>query len=66
MPQQTDQQLPEGANALIALARVAHRDGSRSVEQSAVDRLARDYGIGLHFNCSESVDRELGEIGGKK
>ena len=31
----TNNELPEGASALIALARIAHRDGNRKLEQSA-------------------------------
>ncbi len=51
--------LPEGVSALIALVRVAHRDGNRPLEQSARDRLARDYGMSINFPCVESVDRDL-------
>lgn len=51
--------LPDGASTLIALARIAHREGNRSLEQSALDKLAREYGINVRFTCVESVDRDL-------
>ena len=59
MPTSTKNDLPEGASALIALARVAHREGDRPLEQSARDRLARDYGMSVNFKCVESVDQDL-------
>lgn len=59
MPTTVENELPEGASALIALARVAHRDGNRQLEQVAVDKLARDYGIGISFQCVQSVNRDL-------
>jgi hypothetical protein len=59
MPVKTAPELPEGASALIALARVAHRDGNRQLERAAVDKLSRDYGIEVRFPCVESVDRDL-------
>lgn len=52
-------ELPDDATSLIALARVAHRDGNRGIEQAAVDKLVREFGIEIHFPCSESVDRDL-------
>lgn len=61
----TENKLPDGATALIALARVAHRDGNRPLEQSVRDKLAREYGLTLGFTCSESVDREL-QAGGRR
>lgn len=63
MPTKVEQQLPDGVSALIALARVAHRDGDRQLEQSATDKLAREYGIGLCFKCTESVERDLRRTG---
>ncbi len=66
MPTSTKNDLPEGASALIALARVAHRDGSRQLEQSARDKLARDYGIEVGFTCAESVDRDLHRAEGSR
>ena len=59
MPTPIENDLPDGASALIALARVAHRDGKRGLEQAAVDKLSRDYGIEIRFPCVESVDRDL-------
>jgi hypothetical protein len=59
MPDSSNNELPESATGLIALARVAHRNGERQVERAAVDKLARDFGIEVHFPCSESVDRDL-------
>jgi hypothetical protein len=56
--------LPDGAASLIALARVAHRDGNRTLERAAADKLARDYGISLCFTCSESVERDLRRANG--
>jgi len=54
-----ERKLPEGASALIALARVAHHDGDRQLERSVMDRLARDYGIQVNFTCEQSVERDL-------
>jgi hypothetical protein len=48
---------------LIAVARVAHRDGDRALEQAAVDKLLRDYGIEVRFPCVESVTRDLRRAG---
>jgi len=58
-----NQKLPDGAIKLIALARVAHREGNRGLEKSAVDKLARVYGIAVRFPCVESVDQELAKQG---
>jgi hypothetical protein len=55
----TEADLPDGAAALIALARVAHRDGDRSLEKAAADKLSRDHGIVVRFTCVESVERDL-------
>lgn len=55
--------LPDGAAALIALARVAHYEGNRQLERSAVDKLVQNYGIAVRFNCVESVDRDLHRTG---
>ena len=55
----TKNRLPDGPTALIALARVAHHDGNRRLEQSVRDKLAREFGLTLGFTCVESVDREL-------
>ena len=52
-------ELPDGASALIALARVAHRDGNRDLELAATDRLIRDYGIQVSFPCCQSVGRDI-------
>ena len=52
-------ELPESAFKLIALARVAHRDGNRQLEEAAVDKLACNYGIAIYFSCVESVERDL-------
>ena len=59
MANKTENTLPAGATALIALARVSHRNGERQVEKSALDKLTREFGIDLHFPCTESVDRDL-------
>jgi hypothetical protein len=59
MPAKRKHDLPDGAAALIALARVAHRDGDRMLERAAVDKLSHDYGIEVRFSCVESVDRDL-------
>ena len=59
MTTSTEYELPEGASALIALARVSHRDGNRRLEQAAAEKLAREYGINVRFTCVESVDRDL-------
>ena len=64
MPEKIQRKLPDGASALIALARVAHRDGDRRLERSAVEKLAREYGIEVRFPCVESVDRDLRRAGG--
>lgn len=53
------EKLPDGATALIALVRVAHRDGNRRLEESVQSKLSREYGIELHFPCVESVERDL-------
>jgi hypothetical protein len=58
-------ELPEGASALIALARVSHRDGNRKLEQAAADKLAREYGIDVRFTCVESVERDLHQAEGR-
>lgn len=59
----TEPALPNGASSLIALARVAHRDGNRQLEQSAVDKLIRNYGIAVQFPCEESVEHDLRRAG---
>jgi hypothetical protein len=59
--QNTEQNtLPDKASALIALARVAHRNGDRALERAAREKLVQRYGIDLRFRCEESVDEELG------
>ena len=64
MPQNLQPNLPDGASALLALARVAHHDGNRRLEQAAADQLARDYGIVVKFACVESVERDLQQAEG--
>jgi hypothetical protein len=59
MPEKVEHELPDGALTLIALARAAHRDGNRRLEQAAVNKLSHDYGIEVRFPCVESVDRDL-------
>jgi len=59
MPTTAERELPDGASSLIALARVAHKDGDRELEQATLDRLSRDYGMRVSFSCCESVDRDL-------
>jgi hypothetical protein len=63
MPEKNDYELPDGATALIALARVAHRGGDRTLERAAVGKLARDYGLTVSFPCCQSVDRDLATAG---
>ncbi len=63
MPEKIEYQLPNGAASLIALARVAHRNGNRGLEQAALAKLARDFGMTVSFPCCESVDRDLAEAG---
>jgi hypothetical protein len=63
VPAKAKHELPDGASALIAVARVAHRDGDRRLEQAAVDKLLRDYGIQVSFTCVESVARDLRRAG---
>ncbi len=41
--------LADGATSLIALARVAHREGNRRLEQAALDKLARIRAFGFVF-----------------
>ena len=65
MATKTKPELPSDASALIALARVAHRNGDRKLEQSALGKLARDYGIDVRFPCCESVARDLHRAGKK-
>jgi hypothetical protein len=55
----TEIQLPDGASSLIALARIAHRDGNQELQRAAVDKLSRDFGIRVQFTCVESVERDL-------
>ncbi len=55
----TEQELPNGASSLIAVARVAHRDGNRALERAATDKLAKECGIEIRFTCIESVERDL-------
>jgi hypothetical protein len=52
-------QLPDNATKLIALARVAHRNGDRRLEQAARDMLTRQHGITVEFPCCRSVEDEL-------
>ena len=66
MPASNNHNLPNGASALIALARVAHRDGDRRLERSAVDKLVRNYGISVQFPCEESVDQVLHRAEGSR
>lgn len=54
-----ENELPVGAASLIAVARIAHSEGNRALERSAANKLAKDYGIEVHFTCTESVNREL-------
>ena len=56
---ESDNNLPAGASALIGLARVAHRDGDRQLEQSVINKLAQEYGLTVGFKCVESVERDL-------
>ncbi len=58
----TSEKLPDGATTLIAVARVAHRDGDRKLERSALDKLAREYGMTVNFTCEESVARDLARV----
>lgn len=60
MTTKTAEPLPEAATSLIALARVAHRDGDRDLERAAREKLVQQYGIDLRFRCEESVNDELG------
>ena len=59
MPKRVKPELPDGASELIALARVAHRNGNRRLEQSTVTKLVQHYGISVQFPCEQSVDRDL-------
>ncbi len=59
MPAKREHDLPDGAAALIALARIAHRDGDQELERATADKLSHDYGIEVRFPCAESVDRDL-------
>ena len=52
-------ELPEGVIELIAIARIAHRNRNRELEQSATGKLAREYGIVVHFPCCDSVAKDL-------
>ena len=52
--------LPTSATNLIALIRVAHRDGRRDLEEAARNKLAQDFGLRVSFVCCESVDEQLG------
>ena len=65
MSAKTDHELPCEATALIALARVAHRNGDRGLEQAAVGKLVRDFGITVSFPCCESVDKDLAVVAEK-
>jgi hypothetical protein len=65
MPNKATTELPNGASELIALARVAHRNGDRRLERSAVNKLVHDFGISVQFRCEESVDRDLRRAEGR-
>lgn len=52
-------ELPDGASNLIALLRIAHREGDRQVERAIREKLARDYGLSVRFTCIESIKQEL-------
>ena len=61
-----EESLPDGVSVLIALARVAHHDGDRQLEQAAKDKLAREYGLTVGFVCEQSVDRDIQRAGGRR
>jgi len=62
----TEPALPNGASSLIALARVAHRDGNRQLEQAVLNKLACEYGLTVGFKCMEAVERDLHQTEGRR
>jgi len=55
----TTDELPDSATGLIALARAAHRDGHKKLEQAAAEKLAREYGMRVTFVCCDAVDADV-------